>query len=116
MINSNSVKVASERKYWNQNDSLGKENTTLTNDESTLSSDTEEDDLNFLKDKREADKSYLDKLNQISQISELKIENRDFSLLKNRRNISSRGSPFLYSPSPSQLSMNNDHRCIHLKK
>ena len=108
---SNIENKASERKFWNQNESLAKEaNNTLLNDESTLSSDTEEDDLNFLKDKRESDKSYLDKLNQISQISELKIENSDFSMLKNRRNISSRGSPFLYSPSPSQLLMNSEAR------
>ena len=85
----------------------------MINYESAVNTDTEgeeEEEFNFLKDKRESDKSYLDKLNQISQVSELKIENTDFSLLKNRRNISSRGSPFMYSPSPSQLSMNNDSR------
>ena len=81
----------------------------MYNDESDHEED-EEEELNFLKDKRESDKNYLEKLNQISQVSELKIENTDFSLLKNRRNVSSRGSPFLYTPSASQLSMNNDPR------
>ncbi len=81
----------------------------MFNDESDHEED-EDEELNFLKDKRESDKNYLEKLNQISQVSELKIENTDFSLLKNRRNVSSRGSPFLYTPSPSQLSMNNDAR------
>jgi hypothetical protein len=108
-------KPTEQKKYWSQNDSVSKENTlierntTLFNDESDHDEE-EEEELNFLKDKRESDKNYLEKLNQISQVSELRIENTDFSLLKNRRNVSSRGSPFLYTPSASQLSMNNDVR------
>ncbi len=60
---------------------------------------------NFLKNKHESDQNYLSKLNQIS--ADLKIEpNADFSLIKNRRNISSRENSFMFSP--SQSSMNTE--------
>lgn len=123
------------KKYWNQTESLTKENTsnrikpsssdhsinTIHNDndvtigelntpknyavDKLIDSDND-DDYDFLKDKRESDKGFLEKLSQINQTSELRIENTDFSYMKNRRNISSRAelnSPFLYSPSQSSL-------------
>ncbi len=65
--------------------------------------DEDEDELTkFYESKHKSDKNYLAQLSQIAHNSELKVEsNADFSLLKNRRNISSRESSFLYSPPSS---------------
>ena len=57
----------------------------------------EDDEIDFMSEKHAADKSYLSKLDQINQNSELKVEaNTDFSMLKNRRHIPSRENSFLY--------------------
>ncbi len=76
---------------------------TMENNPSSDLSDDEEDELaKFYESKHKSDKNYLSQLSQIAQNSELKVEsNTDFSLLKNRRNISSRESSFLYSPPSS---------------
>lgn len=90
-------------------------NTTTTNDETVQDThlmasnsdsdmDDAEDELNddFMNEKHESDRNYLNQLKQITQNSELKVEaNTDFSLLKNRRPIASRENSFLYSPAPS---------------
>lgn len=68
----------------------------------------EEDNLNFFKDKHESDQNYLSKLNQINLNSELKIENTDFNLFKNRRNVSSRNHDGSFLHSASQNSINSD--------
>jgi hypothetical protein len=58
-----------------------------------------DEDFDFMKDKHKSDQSYLEKLNQIAQTSDiLRIENSDSSMKKfhGRSNLH---SPFLYSPS-----------------
>jgi hypothetical protein len=91
--------------------------------------DDDDDDLNemmdeydnenydFLKEKHESDKNYLQKLNEINQASELRIENSS-SQMKNRRGLASREnsrqftSPFLYSP--SQNSINSERNASRI--
>lgn len=64
-------------------------------------SDDDEALDDFMSNKHEADKSYLSKLKQIGQNSELRVEsNTDFSQMK-RRNVTSREHSFLYSPAAS---------------
>jgi hypothetical protein len=97
-----------ESSSLNKNIKIELDNSTNNNnedDEVAGEDDDDDDDFNFLKDKREADQSYLNKLNQINLNSELKIDNTDFNLFKNRRNISSRNHDhsFLHSPSPSSM-------------
>jgi hypothetical protein len=73
-----------------------------------------DDEMDFLKQKHKSDQSYLNKLNQIVNTSELKTENGDYNLFNirnsagRRNNVSSRDhhSSFLYSP--SQSSVNSD--------
>lgn len=70
-----------------------------------------DDQFDFLKEKHESDKSYLSKLNQITNQSEMRVENTsDFNLSKNRR-VSSRDhqATFLYSPSPNGVEYNNNN-------
>lgn len=77
-------------------------------DENDENDESDEDDYNFLKDKRVSDQNYLNKLNQINLNSELKIENTDFNLFKNRRNLSSRNHEGSFLHSTSQNSINNE--------
>lgn len=91
------IKIELNTNANNNNNELEDDHDDLDDDDDT------DDDYNFLKDKREQDQSYLNKLNQINLNSELKIENTDFNMFKNRRNVSSRNhdGSFLHSPSPS---------------
>lgn len=86
----------------NTNDETNIDTLVGSNSDSDL--DDAENELNddFMNEKHESDRNYLNQLKQITQNSELKVEsNTDFSLLKNRRNIASRENSFLYSPAPS---------------
>jgi hypothetical protein len=92
-----------------------KKNAFLDDDDEDLNEmmdEYENDNYDFLKEKHESDKNYLQKLNEINQASELRIENSSSQMKNNRRGLASREnsrqftSPFLYSP--SQSSMNSD--------
>ncbi|CAF0817787.1 unnamed protein product [Brachionus calyciflorus] len=86
---------SSLKKYWNQHESVDKI------DKNEPDSD---DEFDFLKEKRESDKNYLEKLNQISQGTDLRIENSDISIVgRSRRGSKDSQNPYLFSPSTSSL-------------
>jgi hypothetical protein len=110
--------LGSQNRFWNQDESLvtpkkplfGQsrvQNASAQQQEEKLDLDNDEE-FDFLKEKHESDKNFLNRLNQINQTSELVVENNtDFSLMKNRRTSSrdhhATASPFLYSPSGSSM-------------
>lgn len=80
------------KKYWNQDESVKPKTETESDEE-----------FDFLKNKRQSDLSYLEKLNQISNGTELKVENSDFTFGKNSRRGYKDSNPYIFSPSTSSI-------------
>jgi hypothetical protein len=71
--------------------------------------DENNDDNDFLKEKQISDQNYLNKLNQIINTSELKIEDSDFRMYSFNDNRRDNQGSFLYNASTSSMSSDRNN-------